>query len=164
MATPLDVGLLNFFAPLFVFIFVFALFYGVLTKIKVFGDNQALNATVAFIVALMTILMKEGQEIINFVTPWFVIFLIVVIFIFIAFLFMGVKEESLTALVTTNGIVITIVISIVVIILFTAITKVIGPIDIRSTFLGSIFNFKVLGVLFMLLVASQVIRAISVKM
>lgn len=162
MATPLDLGLLNIFTPLFVFILVFTIVYGVLIKVKLFG-SQPLNATIAFIVAMLTILMQEGQALINFMTPWFVIFLVIVIFIFIIFLFMGVKEESLIALVTTNGAVITTVITVIVIIFFLAISQIFGPLSIKSGLLGSIFNVKVLGVVFMLVVAAQIIRAISVN-
>src|SRR3989338_553042 len=50
MATLLDVGVLGFFLPVFVFMFLFTVLFAVLEKTKILGENRLLNIGAAFYV------------------------------------------------------------------------------------------------------------------
>jgi len=101
MATPLDVGV-NFFSGLFPLLFTFLVVYGVLSYTKVLGDNKAVPAFIAVLLAIATYFSTVAVKTINMMAPWFVLLFVFGIFVLIAYQLFGVKEESLTTLWTKN--------------------------------------------------------------
>jgi len=91
MASILDIGLIDFFTPVFVFLLVFAGMYALLLKTKIFGDGKniaGIDAIIAFVVALIVTLSKPIVNFLIFVLPWFfILILVLVILIFIGKIF-----------------------------------------------------------------------------
>src|SRR3989344_4042282 len=79
MATIFDIGLWDLIQPIFVFLLVFAVLFGVLTKIKFFGENNWINSFIAIIAAFLFTLMPAGREMISFILPWFVVLVLFLI-------------------------------------------------------------------------------------
>lgn len=172
MATPLDVGILNHFVPIFVFILIFVVFYAILLKTNILGENKGLMALASFVVAFLFIVTRTATEFIQLVTPWFVVLLIVAMCFLLIFMFLGVKPSAIASAVSQEGTV-WIIIIILLVLLGVALTKVIGPSIAAITqgdgtqegFMGSvgaiIFHPKILGVLFVLIIAAYAVKAVS---
>lgn len=173
MATILDIGILDHFVPIFVFIFVFVLFYAVLLKTRILGENTGLIALVSFVVAFLFLVTRAATEFVQLITPWFVVLIIVAMCFLLIFMFLGIKPDAIASAVSTEGTVWLIVI-VLLVLLGLAMTKVIGPSIAAVTqeegadeegFMKSIwriiFHPKILGILFILIVASYAIKAVS---
>lgn len=83
--------LLNFLAPISVFILALIIVYAILRSTKLLGGVTAIDVTVAVIIAVIFSSVAGAREYIRTVTPWFVI-LIVALF-FILFLISFVKGK-----------------------------------------------------------------------
>ena len=98
MATVIDVGFLNNFAEVFMFLLIFAVLYGALTKIDFFklGDKgKGLHAIIAVTVALLTLISGNVTAMIGTMVPWFfVLFLFIILMIISAMLF-GVSNDQM---------------------------------------------------------------------
>ncbi len=90
----IDITILKGFDVIFVFLFVLVIVYAVLDKIKLFGDNKGLHGLVAFVAGILTLFSDVAIKTIVTAAPWFVLLLIFFIFILIAFMTFGVKEEG----------------------------------------------------------------------
>lgn len=176
MATILDVGPLTYFTPVFVFLLVFVVFYATLLKTKILGENQGLISLAAFVVALLFVITSTATEFITLITPWFVVLLIVSMCFILIFMFVGIKPEAIAGAVSERGTVWTILI-ILLVLLGVALTKVIGPSVAAITqgeggaegnWMGTIgtivFHPKILGALFILIVAAYAVKSISHSM
>ena len=167
MATILDTGLLGIITPVLVFLFIFAIIYGLLIKIKFFGDNKNFNAIIAFAVALLTLIIPEARIVVSQFTGWFVLLAILVMFIFIFFMFLGVKHESMID-VAKSGTFITFAVIFIIILLLIALTNAFGPfltVNNQAGFWNSVkrvlFSARFLGVLLILMIASYAVRFLS---
>lgn len=99
MASMLDTGLLQFFSPVFLFILIFAISYAILDKFEVFKAGWT-KAMISFAMGVLFLFSKDAMNFVNFVTPWFIIFIIIVMFFLMIFLFMGLKSDALGKLVS----------------------------------------------------------------
>lgn len=172
MATIMDVGFLNHFVPVFIFLLVFVLFYAVLLKTHILGDNKGLIALASFVVALLFLVTRAATEFVQLVTPWFVVMLIVIMCFLLIFMFLGVKPDAIAEAISKEGTVWTILV-ILIILLGVALTKVLGPSIAAITqengteegFMGTVgavvFHPKILGAIFLLLIVSYAIRSIT---
>lgn len=172
MATIMDVGFLNHFVPVFIFLLVFVLFYAVLLKTHILGDNKGLIALASFVVALLFLVTRAATEFVQLVTPWFVVMLIVIMCFLLIFMFLGVKPDAIAEAMSKEGTVWTILV-ILIILLGVALTKVLGPSIAAITqekgteegFMGTVgtvvFHPKILGAIFLLLIVSYAIRSIT---
>ncbi|MBI5871757.1 hypothetical protein HZB88_01585 [archaeon] len=175
MATILDIGILDYFAPVFVFLLIFVVVYGILEKISIFGKTKYVHALIAFCVAMLFLLTTELIDVIKLITPWFVIILIFIMFIIMIFLFAGVKAETLGSTFTSNPTVLWTIIVISFIILGWGLAQVYGE-SVSEVYAGDaesqekgigdrigeiVFHPKLLGVFFLLFVASQIVRLVS---
>jgi len=97
MATMLDVGLLGYFLPIFVFFLVTIILWALLEKIGFFGNKFA-NLFIAVILGILFVLVPELTQVISLSTPWFVMLMIFLIFIVLVFMFMGVKADAIASL------------------------------------------------------------------
>jgi len=176
MASILDIGLLDYFVPVFVFLLIFAILFALLEKIPIFGKNRGLNAMIAFAIAFLFILTPDMLGIVKIITPWFTILFVFVILIVMLFMFVGVKEESITSVFTDKGNVWIIVVICLVILIY-ALTQVYGA-QIQTIYGGTnatdsstvtgqvgkiIFHPRVLGMLLLLVIAAQALRTIASK-
>ena len=160
MATLLQPEILKFLLPVIVLIFIFAVMWGILSKLKLFGDNASANAAIAIIIAFLFILMPKGMELIQFMTPWVVIFLVVLMFILFFLMFLGIKEESLAVAAKSTWFIV-VVLSIIVVLFIVSVSKVFGTLAFHTGFWGSIFTAKTLTVVFLIFVTSYAVRLIS---
>ena len=80
MASVLDMSILSYFAPVFIFALVWIITYAILEKTKLFGDNQAIHWVIALCMAVMVVIVPGLTDVIQIITPWFIVFFIFVIF------------------------------------------------------------------------------------
>ncbi len=171
MATVLDLGLLRFFIPVFTFLFILVLSYAVLSKTN-FLKSKAVNITAAFAISILFLFTPEALELVQISIPWIMILILVLTVIFAIFIFLGVKEEEMGGVLKNPAVYWTILVLILAIFGFAA-TQLFGG-AVQSIFGGGdsgdggvvtdvgkiIFNPKVLGVLILILIASQAVRLI----
>ncbi|MBU1204024.1 MAG: hypothetical protein KKG60_03080 [Nanoarchaeota archaeon] len=103
MASMLDVGLLQFFSPVFLFIFVFAIAYAVLDKFDVFKTGWV-KTVISLCMGVLFLFSKDAILFVNFITPWFIVFVVIVMFFIALFLFMGVKKDVMVATVQNQNV------------------------------------------------------------
>lgn len=95
MATFLDVSLISYLSPVIMFLFVLALIYAILDKFKFFGENKNIKMAIAFCVAALFVFSESARKFIDVTTPWFVVLMIMVVFILIILMFIGLSESDL---------------------------------------------------------------------
>ena len=179
MATVLDVGILQYFVPLFVFMFVTIIMWALLEKIKFFASASA-NLLIAFLLGVLFILIPELTTVASLVTPWFVVLIIFLLLLILTFIFMGVKPDFIGSVFggdKPNLIVVWGIIVIFFAIFGYAFTQVYGD-QIHDITAGSsedssgsdalvqdvgaiLFTPKVMGMFFLLLIATFVVRFVS---
>lgn len=175
MASFLDIGILDYFAPAFVFLFVFGVLFALLEKTHVFGDKTGINSLVAFSISLLFLLTPDLVGIVKIITPWFTVLFIFILMIILLFLFVGVKESEVAGAFSERGTV-WIILMVAFVIFFYALTQVYGA-QIQTIYGGTgaeggetsvaqnvgqiIFHPRVLGMVIILLIASQAVRFIS---
>ena len=164
MATPLQTDVLNFLTPIFIFILVFVGGYALLNKTKVLGTNQGLQALAAFAAAMFFILDPAGRALVVVGTPWLMFFVLLVVGIVAMLLFFGVKDKDI-AEAMGGATILTITISFFVILFLVVLSIVYGPIfvaDDAPTFWGAVkrtlYHPRVLGAIFLIVIASYVVR------
>lgn len=119
MATPvMDVGLLNFFSPLFIFLLLFAVIYALFQWTKIFGDNKVIHSMIAVVLALFgSIFSPSARGLIEFIMPWFTFLVIIGVVVIVLFKMFGVSDDSLTSAVKSPGVMWTILILVIVLII-----------------------------------------------
>ncbi len=167
MATPLDTSFITLVTPALVFIFVFAIFYALLIKTKLFGEKLAFNAVIALAASLLFIIVPQARGIVLTATPWMLILVLFVVFIFIFFMALGVKGEDMIKNVAKDPTFITITVIAIIVIFLVALTNSFGPFLVTNQEPGfwnsvkrALFHPRMLGALFILFVASYTVRFI----
>lgn len=163
----------EFLISTLIFIFIFAILYAIVSKIELFGSNKAVHILIAFSSSLLVVFIPETKALINFMTPWFVILIILVVFMLLAVMTLGIKHSEITDWLknVSPGTTSTIVIIVIILFLF-AVYKVFGPIftmagpeetGLWAALTRVVLQPKVLGVIFLLLIASAVVKYIGFK-
>ena len=144
--------------------------YAVLDKFKLMGDNKAVKFIASLSIAFLFLFSKGVLEFVNFITPWFVVLVIIALFVLSLFMFMGLKEKSMEATIGDPRVYWTILV-IIIILLIAAIGTVFS--DFFSTEGGEItdptkasitqilVHPRVLGALFLLVIISFAIKNIA---
>lgn len=86
---------INFFMPIFAFLFVFVLVFALLVKTKILGDNKFVHIFISFIMAIFFVVNASLVDFIRLNTAWFAVFLICIFFIFLLIGFTHGKVEIL---------------------------------------------------------------------
>lgn len=94
MATPLDISLLRQFDLVFPFLLVFVMVYAGLGFMKLFKDNKALHAILALVLAFMSLFSPVAIKTITYMSPYFVILMIFLIFVMMTFMVLGPGESD----------------------------------------------------------------------
>lgn len=171
MVTPLNVELLSFILPVFSFLLIYAIMFAILQKVKIFGEGTGVNSMIAAILAILFAITPGAMEFVAIIAPWFVVMVFVAFSFLLVFMFFGTKEEEIAKL-SENAVIQWTVIILGIIIVVAALTKIFGPIfgQPAATVGGtggeiqrSLFNPKVLSTVFILLVASQAVKFISMS-
>ena len=171
MAAIISTELLSYKSPVLIFIFIWAVFYIVLQKVEFFKGNQPISAAIAFAASILFVVVPVARDLIQEVIPWLLVMILVIVVILTILMFMGYAQKDIVKYMQENtfGAIITIV---VVIIFLIALAKVVGPsfyqfpspaeIGIMADARRVFFNPKVLGTLFILVVAFYLIKAIAI--
>ena len=183
MATVLDLGLLFFFMPFFIFLFVFVLIYALLSKTKLFGDNQAvLNFVGAICIAAISVFTGTVNGVITNTIPWIVLVIVVLLLLFGLFMFFGVSDTD-KIWDTLGGK--TVIYVIIIIIVFIGLTKTFekdispykdqsgnivngvpgssGQQGVQGAVISTLTHPRLLGALFILIVSALSIKIILDK-
>lgn len=128
MATFLDIGLLGHFSIIFPFLLVFIVTYALLHKYKFVSEEKGVNALIAFAVACLTLFSKAATTLIFLVSPWFVIIFLFILFVLLAFRFMGTKADVIEDVMSKDfGPIHWVMIVVVALIALSAIGAIFGP-------------------------------------
>ncbi|MBI4141578.1 hypothetical protein HY484_01490, partial [Candidatus Woesearchaeota archaeon] len=100
MATLLDIGLIKGFSSIFPFLFVLVIMWAVLLRIKLFSENKAFAAMVAFLFAIAIMFSPIAVKTINLMAPWFVLLFVAIIFVLIVYQSFGISESTILGLFT----------------------------------------------------------------
>ena len=156
MATFLDIAGLQQFSSIFVFIFVWLAVYAILTYSKILGENKGIHIVMGLIIALMVLFSPIATGTIEYIAPWFAVVFIFVIFATIALKLFGAGTETLVSLRLVTMVVILIVLTIGALSYVRQQITVPGDnetsIDYGKT-TTILFHPKVLGILFVLIIA-----------
>lgn len=87
MATLFDLGLLEYFSSIFLFLFVLVVIYGILEVVKIVGENKGLNALIALCIAVFATFATKPRMIIQGIIPWFALLFIFGMFVMVAMRF-----------------------------------------------------------------------------
>ena len=102
MATILDLGFLNYFSIIFVFLLILFIIYAILKYTKVLGDNDGIYAIIALSFAVLFILIKQARTVILEALPWFTILFVVILFILLAVKMFDVDDSVLKSAITSG--------------------------------------------------------------
>lgn len=185
MATPLDVGLLQKFDVIFPFLFVLVVVYAVLARTEWMKEKQGVAFLLAFVLAVMTLFSSIAVKTINRMAPWFVLLIIFVVLLLLAYQALGLKEESILKVITGKEYGSTIgywMLALILIIAIGSLTSVVseekqftslaagenatGAVPAQGEQVGfwaTIFHPKVLGLALLLLIAMFTISKLSAK-
>lgn len=171
MANILQIDLLAYFLPIFSLLFIWVISYALLKKTGILGANDTLNIVAATSVAVIFMVTSEAMQLVKEIIPWFIILVIVLIMIFSIFIFLG-EETAFKETIGPTMLGWSIIAILAGIFLF-AFAKVFGD-PVHSIYAGSegasgglggeigraVFHPKVLGAVFLLLIAGQAIKLI----
>lgn len=183
MVSFLDVGLLQHFSFLFPVFFIFVVVYALLERYKLLGDNKGVHAMVALALAGILLFSKNALNIVTVISPWFIIFIVFMIFTFLLFMLFGVKEKEFLDTIKNNKLAHWSIIVVAIFMLAAAVGKTffasapgdasgLGQAFVQGTTAGvgeaafwlTLFHPKVLGVVFVLLIAMFAVRLLSGNM
>jgi hypothetical protein len=118
MATLLDISLLSNFKNIFVWLFVFAVVFGILELAHPFGEKKSpLHAIVALIVAILMLFSENALKLLNYMVPWFIILIIGIFFVIFLVKMFGMKDQELSEIIKLPRVYVVIIIIVVVIFL-----------------------------------------------
>jgi hypothetical protein len=86
---------LGFFEVVFPFILFSAATFGVLQKIKIFGERESLNAIIAIMISLILISFSPAVKLISLVLVYATLLFSVVLFLVLIFQFMGLSMDDI---------------------------------------------------------------------
>ena len=169
----LDISLLKFLSPLITFLLIWGITYAVLEKSNILKGTKQFHAFLGFIVALLFSFTPKAVTLIETVTPWIVVLFVVVILILVLFLATGWTEHSFQEAMGEP------VMRWTLIILVASLTKVFAPISpvaggetsiengedgsgaVGEEIRRAVFSPKILGAVFLLIVAAFAIRLLT---
>ncbi|MBD3263209.1 hypothetical protein GF374_02415 [Candidatus Woesearchaeota archaeon] len=107
MATLVDaIGVfknIGLYDTVFPAILIFAVVYGLLSKLEPFGENKAVNGIVAIIIALFFISFMKAVTFISYLIPLFTAFFVIILLVMLVFMFMGVPSETIKEAMTSSS-------------------------------------------------------------
>lgn len=173
MATILDVGFLEYFAPVFVLLLVFVIGYGVLAKTKPFGESQVLYAALAFVLGIFVLLFPPITNFISVLAPYFTAYALLIFFVLFLFLIFGLKMDVFAGkdVLGTPLVHWTIIVGAIFILIF-VFSQVWGDDlapgeeaeeDLNVRVRDILFNPTLLGTVFLLVIAAFAIRFLTLK-
>ena len=161
MATFIDVTGLAAFSKIFVFVLVLLALYAIFASTKAFASNQWISWLIAFIIAIFVILSDVATNIIQYIAPWFAVLFIFVTFIIIASKIFGANVSDFGEMKWVLIVLVVIIFVVGILFYLRQSVNVPGDIDEDGNAIDTnyepvsnfIFHPKVMGIIFILLVA-----------
>jgi hypothetical protein len=94
MATFLDITALGYFSSIFSFLFIWVIVFAVLEKVKIFGSNKGIHAIIGLSLAVLVLLSKTVTAVIAMMAPWFVLIFVFMLLVMMASMFLGASEQG----------------------------------------------------------------------
>lgn len=175
MVSLLDLGLIQYFAPAFTFFLILIITWAILEKTSLLGDNKAVNWIIALCMAVLAMLVPGLSDVIQIMTPWFIVLFIFMILLVVIFLFMGVKGDTLAGVFGKNTFVIWVVVIVSLAIVGYSFMQVYGESiqsltnpedaegDLNATIGQILFHPKIMGMVLILVIAGLIVRFVSVS-
>lgn len=164
-------GILEHFAPVFTFLFVFVLVYGVLIKTNPFGDNKGIYAMIAIVLAVITLFFPPVVKMVNIMAPWFVLIMVFVFLLILVIMAFGVSAGKIEEAFRSYNLILWIIIALAIGIAIFAFSQVYGASiasqevnetgQFNETVKDIIFHPKVLGAVFILIFAAIAVRLLT---
>ncbi len=191
MATPtLNISFLQYFSPIFIFVLVFVMIYGILQFTKFLGENKVLHALIGFFIAVIFLFSTEAITVVQVIAPWFTVLFIFVIFILMAYKLFGATDDQIKNVMSNASALQYTILALGIIILLFGLgagfgQKLLGySADIaevrdaateagegstatssyQTNLISTLFNPKILGMILILVIAAFTIRAMTPKM
>lgn len=95
MSSIIDLGIIEGLQPLFIFLIVFAVVFGILSGTKLLGTSKSIHAIIALVLGLITIISANLIKVISIMIPWFIILAIFLILVLIAMKTAGVPDDQI---------------------------------------------------------------------
>jgi len=92
---PTDLTAITYFAPIAVFLIVFAFVFAILMKTKLLGEHKIGTLVISFIIATLFISAAGAVKYIQTITPWFAVLLVSLVFLLVITGFVGKPSESM---------------------------------------------------------------------
>lgn len=171
----LEIGLLSFLMPIFIFLFIFVIIYAMLLKTNIFGEKaKALNLIASLCIAAVATFAGSIIKPLTTIVPWIVFIAIILGLIFALFGFFGVENEEIWGTIggkTLYGVIIIILVFISLVMVFEPEVSPFGSStgeaaqgqNVQSEVVRTLTHPRVLGAIFILIVASFSIRLIVDK-
>jgi len=165
MATPLDFGLIKQFEIIFPFIFMFTILFVIFSKFTpFFKDSKTISGVLAFVVAVMAMFSPIAVQSIQMMAPWFVLMFMFLILTLIGLYTIGFQESDVLGVLGNKDyeFILIIIIIVFVIIGIGSVGKAVADQGGFGTgvnegqeaeFYQTIFNSKVLGMIFIMMTA-----------
>jgi len=93
-SATLNITILKFFMPIFLFLFVFALMYALLKSTKLIGTEPFPLMIISFVIAIVFVVTPAAVNFTHVITPWIVVFVISLLFIFMILSWLGVYQAG----------------------------------------------------------------------
>ena len=97
MSSIIDIGIIEGLQPLFIFLIIFAVVFGILSGTKLLGTNKSIHAIIALVLGLISIISANIIKVISIMIPWFIILAIFLILVIIGMKTAGVPDEQLVS-------------------------------------------------------------------
>lgn len=175
MVTPLDISLLRQFDVIFPFLFIVTIVYAILVRMDFF-ENKTWAALIAFSLAIVTSFSKVAVLTINYMAPWIVLIVIMLVMILLTITALGGTHQNITDVITAKDydFIIYIIIGVVLIVGFGSFAKAVvdvgGGFGVPTegtpqeiAFYNTIFHPQVLGLILIMIIAFFTIMKISGK-
>jgi len=175
MVTPLDFGILKQFEAIFPFIFVLVILYAIFSQwFPLLKGNKTMSALLAFSFAVLTMFSPIAVRSLSLAAPWFVLFIMFLALVLVGVHVLGVSEKNVIDVVTSErySFIPILVVVVLVVIGLGGVSKAIseeggfGPGEQTSQeadFYNTIFHPKVLGLIFIMLIAFFTIQTLGRK-
>lgn len=181
MATILDASLIGFLLPVFVFLFIFVILYGLLSKTELLGKKQvALNFLAAICIAAVAVFAGDLIKLVGVITPWIVFIIFILFLIFGMYKFFGIEDKVIWSTIGSEVTIYIILLLVILIGLTIVFEPQVSPFagnqaatasnatglagkNVRSEVISTLTHPRVLGAIFILVIAAVTIKLLVDK-
>ncbi len=95
MASVLDLGLIEGFDLIFVFLLIIVLVFALLEKFAVLGkDKTGLNWLISIAIGFLSLISPKVIDLVKFIAPWFVLLFLFLVLLMLTFQILGAKDTD----------------------------------------------------------------------